>query len=567
MVAAEIARLLNEFGRRLTLCGGNPYRAKAYIRAAERVALLTEPIDTLIVQNRLQEIPGVGPAIAQVIIKLHETGTYPSLEKMRAEFPETLLEMLTIPGLRPDKILKLHSELGVSTHDELVAACLQDKLKGVRGLGPALQRKILAGVEARKNWQSARHMHQAADLLQSTKTSLERSHLGLRNIDIAGDLRRGCELVTNLSLVAEKVGLRTSPLQFGELNIHVADPSRVGAAWLFATGSEAHLKQLRKWARKKGLNLEPDGLYREGELLAARSEKDIYEALGLAFIEPELREGRDEIKLSKRRELPTLVKLKDLRGILHAHTTASDGVNTLSQMADAVRKRGFSYFGVADHSQSAHYAGGLTPEQIEAQHDTIDELNFQYRDSFHIFKGIESDILPDGSLDYREEILNRFDFVVASVHGQFRKDRASQTERILRAVKNPRTTILGHMTGRQLLRRPGYDIDVEQVLGACAKHRVAVEINANPWRLDLDWRWHKKALELGCMFSINPDAHSTAEIDLTKWGVAMARKGGVPSHRVINALDLDSFRAYLEDREVKLNRKTLRPRAATPRRS
>ena len=249
---------------------------------------------------------------------------------------------------------------------------------------------------------------------------------------------------------------------------------------------------------------------------------------------------------------------------MHAHTNASDGVNTLKQMAEATRKRGFSYFGVADHSKSAHYAGGLTVEEIVAQHEAIEELNARYDQGFRIFKGIESDILADGSLDYPDEILSRFDFVVASVHGQFRKDRAAQTERILRAVANPHTTILGHMTGRQLLRRPGYDVDVERILAACAEHGVAVEINANPWRLDLDWRWHQKAIELGCWFSINPDAHSTAEIDLTKWGVTMARKGGVSPDRVLNALDLTAFSAHLEARKAPLRaNKRSRARAST----
>jgi DNA polymerase (family 10) len=219
-------------------------------------------------------------------------------------------------------------------------------------------------------------------------------------------------------------------------------------------------------------------------------------------------------------------------------------------MAEATRKRGYSYFGVADHSKSAHYAGGLSIEEIIVQHELIDKLNAEYGDEFQIFKGIESDILPDGSLDYPDEVLARFDFVVASVHSQFRKDRASQTERILRAVTNPYTTILGHMTGRQLLRRPGYDVDIDAILAACAEHGVAVEINANPWRLDLDWRWHQRGLELGCIFSINPDAHSTSEIDLTRWGVAMARKGGVPPERVLNALDLSSFREHLRTRKM-----------------
>ena len=566
--APEIAGLLNEFGRRAMLNGGNPYRAKAYLRAAERIALLTEPIGNLIAQNRLREIPGVGEAIEQLIAQLYKTCSHPSLERMRAEIPASVLEMLTIPGLRPEKILKLHKELGLSTLQELEAACKQDRLKNVKGLGPALQRKILAGLEDRDAFQRAKHIHRAADLLDSAKASLVRSQLGLRRVEIAGDFRRGCELVVDLSLVGEEQGPRASSINYGDLRLHLANRRRFGAAWLFATGSEAHLEQLQSLARKLGMSLQPDGLYRDGKLVAARTEEEIYQALGLAFIEPELREGRGEIALARKRQFQTLVSRENICGILHAHTTASDGVNTLAQMAEAVRKRGYSYFGVADHSKSAHYAGGLSLEEIEAQHQAIQELNGRYGDSFRVFKGIESDILPDGSLDYPEEVLRQFDFVIASVHGQFRQDRESQTERVLRAVANPHTTILGHMTGRQLLRRPGYDIDVERVLAGCAQHGVAVEINANPWRLDLDLRWHGRALKLGCSFSINPDAHSTAEIDLTRWGVVMAWKGGIPANRVLNTLGLAEFGAYLEGRKRRATgRRTLRSAVAIPRKS
>jgi DNA polymerase (family X) len=548
--SSEIASLLGEFGRRSMLYGGNPYRAKAYLRAAERVALLAEPIDDIVRQNRLREIPGVGEAIAAVITELVRNGTHPSLERMRAEVPATVLEMLSLPGLRPEKVMKLHKELGINSLAELETAAKQDRLRTAKGFGPALQRKVLAALEAKQDLQSARHLHKAEELLNAAQESLHKSGLGFRNFRIAGDFRRGSELVSDLALVAEKPGAKTSRRKFGDLTVHVANGNRVGAALLFATGSESHLKQLKELAAKKGFDLEPDGLYRDGKLTAARTEQDIYHALGLEFIEPELREGRGEIRLSRDRRLPSLVTSNDIKGILHAHTTASDGVHTLQQMAEGARKRGYDYFGVADHSKSAHYAGGLNLDEIATQHAAADELNRAYGDSFRIFKGIESDILPDGSLDYPNQVLATFDFVVASVHGQFRKDRETQTERILKAVANPHTTILGHMTGRQLLRRPGYEVDIERILSACAEHGVAVEINANPWRLDLDWRWHQKALELGCMVSINPDAHSAGEIDLVKWGVTMARKGGVPPERVINTMDLQSFRAYLQARNT-----------------
>ena len=285
------------------------------------------------------------------------------------------------------------------------------------------------------------------------------------------------------------------------------------------------------------------------KLLPGGDELTVYAALGLPFIAPELREGAGEVQAAAEGRLPDLVSGEDLRGVLHCHTTASDGVNSLEEMAGAARARGLQYFGVADHSRSAGYAGGLSLDEIVAQHAEADRLNRRWRGKFRILKGIESDILADGALDYPDDVLASFDFVVASVHSRFRMDEAAQTERVLRAVANPHTTILGHMTGRMLLRREGYELDVERVLAGCAEHNVAVEINANPHRLDLDWRWHRRALELGCMLSINPDAHSIAELDLTRWGVLMARKGGVPANRVLNAMDVKAITAVLKRRK------------------
>ena len=331
--------------------------------------------------------------------------------------------------------------------------------------------------------------------------------------------------------------------------MHVTDRSHYGAALLSATGSAAHLEALSARAKSKGYRLDDLGLWRGAKIIASKTEEEIYAQLGMAFVAPELREGTDEVERAVNGKLPELVGDRDIRGILHAHTDSSDGVDTLAAMAQATRQRGYQYFGVADHSKSAHYAGGLSIEEVAQQHREIEKLNKRSGADFRIFKGIEADILVDGSLDYPDEILARFDFVVASVHSRFQLDPKEQTQRIVRAVANPHTTILGHPTGRQLLRRPGYDVDVETVLKACARHGVAVEINANPWRLDLDWRWHRRALELGCTMSINPDAHSTDEIDLVRWGVAMARKGGVPADRILNCLALRDFTGYLRTRK------------------
>ena len=304
---------------------------------------------------------------------------------------------------------------------------------------------------------------------------------------------------------------------------------RYALALFAATGWAEHIKQVRAFGEGRGVQLRDDGLYRGKRLLTCGTEEQLYRHLGLAYVPPELREGKGEVELAAADRLPSLVTMEDLRGLLDCHTDFSDGGNTLEEMAKATKRRGYGYFGVADHSRSASYAGGLSLERVEEQHGLADRLNRRFGSAFRILKGIESDILQDGALDYPDDVLGTFDFVVASVHSRFRMDRKAQTKRMLRAVANPFTTVLGHMTGRMLLRRPGYEIDVERVLRACAEHRVAVEINANPHRLDLDWRWHDRALDLGCMFSINPDAHSIAELDLTRWGVLCEE--GRPSTR------------------------------------
>jgi DNA polymerase (family 10) len=549
-----VATLLREYAQRTALRGGNPYRAKAYSRAADSLGGITEPLGGLIKDDRLTEIPGVGEAIADIITKLHRTGTHPSLEKLRQEIPAGVLEMLTVPGLRPEKVLRLYKDLGIASLADLEAAAKDNRIRKAKGLGAALQTKILQNLAIAKGGVGRLHMHRAATLLKQAKAALRRNQPELRDVTVAGDFRRGCELIADLALVAETLDPeKLAMLDASNLKVYVADPKHLGAALLHATGSPEHLEQLRALADKKGMRLDPEGLHRGRSVVAAK-EADIYRALGLPFIEPELREGRGEIERALKGQLPKLVSDKDLHGILHCHTDASDGTETLERMAKATRQRGFQYFGVADHSKSAHYAGGLTVEQIEEQHREADRLNKAFGKDFRILKGIESDILADGALDYPDDVLARFDFVVASIHGRFKLDRKMQTDRLLRAVSNRHTTILGHMTGRQLLRRPGYEIDVEKVLLACAKHDVAIEINAHPWRLDLDWRWHQAALGFGCMMSINPDAHSIPELDHMHWGVEMARKGGVPADRVLNAMSLGKLLLYLKRKRRALAR-------------
>ena len=563
--ANEVADLLEEIGRRAAFEGGNPYKAKAYVRAAASLRRLPRPLHELIRQGALQSIPGVGAAIAKRIESFYRGETDEALERMRRKMPAGLLELLVIPGLKPQTILKVHTLLGVNSLEELMAACSRGEVAATKGLGWSLERKILQGIAIAREGAGRLRMNQAQAVLDEAIAELKRLRPDLRKITIAGDLRRACELVSDLRVVAiDPKAADVHEERFGGVTLHTCPATRFGAVLLHATGSETHVAQLAALARKKGLTLDTGGLRRGGKRIATPKEEAIFKALGLPLIPPELREGADEVARARKRKVPDLVCMEDLKGVLHLHTVFSDGVNTLEEMAEGARRRGYTYLGVADHSQSAHYAGGLSLAEIEEQHAIADELNRRYRDRFRILKGIESDILADGSLDYPPEVLERFDFVVASVHSRFRLGRDEQTSRIIAAVSNPYTTILGHITGRQLLRRPGYDIDVEAVLQACARHGVAVEVNGNPWRLELDWRWHRKALELGCLLSINPDAHSIAELDLVKWGVAVARKGGVQKQDVLNVMSLPQFLAHLQkrrDRHAARGSRNKRPRA------
>jgi DNA polymerase (family X) len=331
--ASAVAKLLVEYGRRTALAGGNPYRSKAYLRAAESLAALAEPLERIVAEGRLREIPGVGDAIADIITKLHRTGSHPSLERMRREIPEGVLEMLSVPGLRPDKILKLHKQLGITSLAELEAAARDDRIKNMKGLGLALQRKIVQGLEIRKAALGSRHMHRAAELMAAAEKNLRRAFPGLKRIVPAGDFRRGCELACDLSVVAEGVKLNDGPelVKSNQLSVYLTDPEHFGSSLLLATGSDAHLQQLRTLAERQVLSLSERGLRCGDKTIAAKTEASIYQALGLQYIEPELREGRGEIALARNYVIPKLVELTDLRGILHAHTDQSDGANSLSR--------------------------------------------------------------------------------------------------------------------------------------------------------------------------------------------------------------------------------------------
>ncbi|PSC03286.1 DNA polymerase/3'-5' exonuclease PolX [Alsobacter soli] len=539
----EIASLLFEIGQRLALAGDNPYRARSYARAAQSLLSLVAPVEEVIREGRLTDLPGVGPSLAGVIRELHEHGTTPTLSKLRAAYPPGVLELLHVPGLPPEKVRLLHDRAGIASLDELESAARAGRLQVLKGFGPSFEAKILSSVAELRRTRGRKLIHHAGEDLRRLEDGLTAAHPELRRLAPAGEFRRGLELVQAAVLVAESAeGSAIEILELaGRAQLWLAPPGLYGPALVLATGSDDHLAALRAHACAMNLYLDTEGLRRGRALLPCPEEADVYRALKLPFIDPELRETGEEVALAAKGRLPKLVALGDLRGLIHCHTDFSDGADTLEAMAEATRARGYAYFGVADHSRSASYAGGLAVESVLEQRRAVRELNARYGSAFRILHGIESDILPDGSLDYPDEILGQLDYVVASVHSRFRLSEEEQTERVIRAVRNPFTTVLGHMTGRLLKSRQGYDVDVPRVLAACAEAGVAVEINANPHRLDLDWRWHRTALELGCLFSINPDAHSAEELDLTAWGVSMARKGGIGPDRVLNARPFEDW--------------------------
>ena len=365
---SAVAALLVELGRRTALAGDNYFRAKAYQRAADTLSTLVEPLDRVITENRLRQLPGIGETIADIVTKLHRTGTHPVLEQLRRDVPEGVLDMLSIPGLKPEKIKILHKELGISDLGALEAAAREDRLKSIKGLGAAMQRKILDGLKIREQAGGARHLHRADELAASTAETLSRSLPGLARTVTAGDLRRGGELVSDLALVAEVERLAGSPemVTSGEMSVYLTDAHRWGISLLFATGSKRHLQALQQRAANSGMTLTPEGLRRGRKLIAAETEADTYRALGLQYIEPELREGLDEIERAAAHEIPPLVTAADLRGVLHAHTTASDGTDSLEAMAQATLALGYQYIGITDHSKTAHYAAGSASSRSSA---------------------------------------------------------------------------------------------------------------------------------------------------------------------------------------------------------
>lgn len=580
----EIADRLREIYQLMQLAGENRFRAIAFDRAAQTIESLNDDINDYIENDSLTDIKGIGSSIAKDIRSYSETGKIEVLENLRERIPAGVIKWLEISGLGPKNIAKIHKELGISELKELKEACEDGRVAALDGLGAKSAQKIVTSIEWMQQFDERCRLDQATDIAQPMYDFLK-DLKGVEAIEVAGSLRRSKETIgdvdiligakkeyiedlfdafVNHDLVVEVLGrgdtkssIRTRDGRQADLRI--VKPTEFASALMYFTGSKEHNVVLRQRARKRGLSLNEYGLFElneEGDTnfdkpIDYASEADIYDKLDLHFIPPELREDRGEIEFYESHETMDLVEEDDIRGVIHAHSTWSDGKFSIREMAGACIERGYEYLGITDHSQTAAYAGGLSVDEIKQQWEEIDQLNEELANkghNFKIFKGIESDILGDGSLDYNDEILEGFDLVIASVHSALGMSREKMTDRFRNAILNPYTHMVGHPTGRLLLKRDGSDLNMNELIELAAKHNTAIEINANPWRLDLDWRHGNKAKEAGLISSINPDAHSIDGIDDIRYGVRIARKGKFEKDRILNAKSAKEFEEWLKDR-------------------
>ncbi|HPL49458.1 MAG TPA: DNA polymerase/3'-5' exonuclease PolX [Smithellaceae bacterium] len=562
-----IIQILEEIATLLELTGENPFKSRAYQNAARNLEKSEVDFDELVKENRLTEIEGIGEAISKKLTELIQTGKLEYYEKLKDSVPPGHLEMLKIPGLGPKKIHALYEQLGVKDVGELEYACLENRLVDLKGFGEKTQDNILAGIAKLKVYKERRLYAEVAVEAEVLLEYLKRDK-SILSISIAGSLRRGNETVKDIDILAasknpEKLGGHFTSYERietvtanGETKVSVVLKSGINAdlrivtsaeypyALHHFTGSKEHNTAMRGRAKDMGLKMNEYGLFRGEKNIKCANEEELFATLKLQFIEPELRENMGEIQAAEKNELPKLVEEKDVRGIFHVHTNFSDGGETLENMARAAREMGLQYIGISDHSRSAYYAGGLQIEDIKKQHELIDKLNKKLK-PFHIFKGIEADILPDGSLDYDEKTLARFDFVIAAVHSNFNMPAREMTARLKKALQNKYATMLAHPTGRLLLSREPYAVNLEEVIDTAAKFGKAVELNANAHRLDLDWRHCIYAKRKGVKIAINPDAHQIAGLRDVSFGVKIARKGWLSSEDCLNCMSLVRMKEYL----------------------
>jgi len=557
METARIAQIIDEMGTLLELQGENPFRCRAYHTAAQALLNLSGDLPEMIADGSLKEVPGIGATMHAKVVQLATTGQLPAYDELRRSTPPSLVALLRIPGLGPKKIKVLHDTLKIDSLADLRAAAESGRIAVLKGFGDKTEAKTLEGI-AFVEKAGERILQSTARRLADPILAAVRAQSKVIRADVCGSLRRRAETIGDLDILFSsqhaplvldafvKLPQVATVLAHGptkasvrladgvQCDLRGVDDAQYPFALHYFTGSKAHNIAIRKRALARGLTLNEYALTGLDGPIPCKTEADVFGALGLAEIPPELREDQGEIDLAENGELPVLIEPDDLTGTFHCHTDWSDGSATLAEMAEAARSRGMAYLGIADHSRSAAYAGGLTIERVRAQWAEIDALNRTFGGKFHLFKGTECDILADGSLDYPDELLDGFEYVVASIHSHFSLPREEMTRRLVRAVSNPRVTMLGHPTGRLLLARDGYSVDLDAVIDAAARAGTLIEINANPHRLDLDAVHCRRAQQKGVTIVINPDAHSVGGLDDLEYGVSVARRGWLTKADVWN---------------------------------
>jgi DNA polymerase (family 10) len=561
-----VARVLDEIGTLLELQGENPFRCQAYHTAARALEQVPGNLLDLIRDGQLGSIRGIGATLQEKITTLATTGQLPFHEELKRKTPPGLLEMLRLPGMGPKKVHALYEQLGIDTLDKLKEACQKGQIAALKGFGAKTEANILEGIEFLGQVGQRVRFDQALRVAAALLDGL-RGPPGIQRLEVCGSLRRRKETINDIDLlVSSKNGgpimdrfvalpgvIRIAgrgetkasivfEYELGEgkrvamnADLRVVDDKQFPFALHYFTGSKDHNIAMRARAQQYRLKLNEYGLVGEDRSIACKEEADLFKALDLDYIPPELREHTGELEAAAEHSLPRLVEFDDLQGTFHCHTTWSDGTASVREMVEAAHQLGMKYLGIADHSQSLTVASGLSPSEVRKQQAEIDTVAGQVK-GIRVFKGTECDILPDGSLDYDDKMLASFDYVVASVHSRFRQTQEEMTARIVRAISHPRVTMLGHATGRLLLQREGYKVDLEAVLQAAARHGTLIEINADPHRLDIDWVHCKRARELGVTLVINPDAHSTGGLANVRYGVDVARRGWLEKKDVFNTL-------------------------------
>ncbi len=570
MTNKEILRALKLTASLLELYGENQFKVRSYNTAVYNLERLEQDL-TQLDDAELNELPGVGKSIAKIIDEMNQTGANSALDNLLKQTPAGILELLSVKGIGAKKLKTVWDELQVETPDDLLHAAQTGALADLQGFGEKTQERVLQIITYHLENKKRKHYKDAHLAGLWLEEGIAKNHQE-DQLSRAGAFRRKQEVVEVLEYIwgtdapwdaeayldaigeISKDHQKSGPLRWLgtikdtalSVDVRFCKKEQFGARLVRHTGSWEHLNLKNNQGKSMKEVLEA----------SSQSETQIYEDMGWPFVPPELREGLFEARYIEDQAIPDLVTMDQLKGVLHNHSTFSDGKNSLMDMAKQCQSLGYQYFGISDHSQTAVYANGLDSDQIRKQHEEIEAINKELA-PFKVFKGIESDILNDGSLDYEEEILQLFDFIVASIHFNLNMDKKKATQRLIKAIENPYTTILGHPTGRQLLKREGYPIDHQAVIDACADQGVIIEINAHPWRLDLEWEWVHYALSKGVKISINPDAHSKAGLEDTYYGLCVGRKAGLTADMTFNALSVTEIGKYFEKRKQRAVTKRL----------